>query len=261
MTREEAKALLQVWRPGGQDTGDPRLAEALKEVERDPELAEWFAGQKAFDAAMSAHVQAIPVPRDLKSLILARSPQGHVPFWRVDLVPLFQRPAVRWAMAAVFVALMVVGGWVATLGRTQFADYRREVVEGAWGANPHIDLRASDLKKIQQWAAQHGAKGQITIPSALQQDVKILGCSISKWRGHEVVRICLLEGARHQHLFVTDQIEFPDAPWEHLPDYENCGRWNTTAWSQGGRTYVLVGMKYSNFTKRFYRDGQWRMSI
>ena len=36
---------------------------------------------------------------------------------------------------------------------------------------------------------------------------------------------------------------------------------STAAWSQGDRTYLLIGMKYSKFTQRFYKDRQWLMSI
>jgi hypothetical protein len=260
MTRDEAKAVLELWRPGGQDAEDPRFREALNIVENDAELARWFAAQKALDMAMATHVQATPVPQDLKASILAQQKSARKPFWQIDLVPLLQRPVLRWALAAGFVALLVVGGWL-SLRVPHFADYRREVVEAAWDANPHVDLRVSDLAQVRQWVAQQGVKWKLTVPSALLRDTKIVGCSVVKWHDRDVVRLCLLDGPRHQHLFVTDQLDFQDPPWAALPDYENCGRWTTAAWSQGGRTYVLAGMKYSVFTKRYYRSGQWRHSI
>jgi len=45
MTRDEAKAILQVWRPVARTPGRS-LREALKTLEQDAELARWFAGQK-----------------------------------------------------------------------------------------------------------------------------------------------------------------------------------------------------------------------
>jgi hypothetical protein len=260
MTRDEAKAILQVWRPGGEDAEDPRFAEALKALEQDTELARWFAEQKGFDSAMAAQVQTIQVPRDLKASILAQKPVVRVPFWQRDLLPLFQRPAPRWALAACVAGLLVAGSWATMRSTSHFADYRREITDEAWDANPHVELRTSDLKTIKQWLAERGMRTKLVIPSALR-DMNILGCRILKWRGHQVVSLCLSDGVRHNHLFVTDQIEFANRPWEHLPDYENCGRWKTAAWSHGDRTYLLVGMKYSKFTKRFYRDRQWLMSI
>jgi len=260
MTRDEAKAILQVWRPGGEDAEDPRFAEALKAVEQDAELARWFAEQKAFDGAMAAQVQTLPVPRNLKASLLAQQPAVRVPFWQRDLLPLLQRPALRWALAASVAGLCVAGSWAAMRHPSRFADYRRDLTEEAWDANPHVELRTSDLKTITHWLAERGMRAELVIPSALR-DMNILGCRVLKWRGHSVVGLCLSDGVRHNHLFVADQIAFADRPWEHLPDYENCGRWKTTAWSQGDRTYLLVGMKYSKFTRRFYRDGQWLMSI
>jgi hypothetical protein len=260
MTREEAQAILQVWRPGGQDAADPRFREALTEVERDPELARWFAVQKAFDATMAEGVQRIPVPRSLKSSILAEAPRRKAPFWQIDLVPWLQSAGVRWAMASCFVALLAVGGW-RLMQVPQFADYRREVVEAAWESNPHVDFRTTNLAQVKQWLSERGVPWSFSVPSDLLQSAKIIGCSVAHWRGHDVVRLCLIEGSRHQHLFVADEIEFQDPPPGHLPDYENFGRWTSTAWSHGDRTYVLAGMKYSEFTKRFYRGGQWRLPL
>lgn len=260
MTREEVRTILQVWRPSGQDAADPRFREAMAEVERDPELARWFAEQKAFDAAMADHVQGIPVPRSLKESILAEAPGKKAPFWQIDLVPWLQHAGVRWAMAACFVALLAVGGW-RVMRVPQFADYRREVVEAAWDSNPHVDFRTSDLAQVKQWVFGQGVRWPLNVPSELLQSAKVVGCSVKHWRGHEIVRLCLVDGSRHEHLFVSDEIEFQDPPWEHLPDYQSFGRWTSTAWSHGDRTYVLAGIKYSEFTKRFYRDGQWRLPL
>ena len=46
MKSEEAKQLLEVFRPGGEDLGDPRFLEALKQTECDPALGRWFAEQE-----------------------------------------------------------------------------------------------------------------------------------------------------------------------------------------------------------------------
>ncbi len=260
MTRDEAKAVLQVWRPGGEDARDPRFAEALKALEQDADLALWFAEQKAFDRAMAAQVQTLPVPRDLRASLLAEKPVARLPFWRRDLLPLFQRPALRWALAAGIAGVLVAGSWATTHTSSRFTDYRHEVTDEAWDANPHVELRTSDLRAIRQWLAERGMHMDLLIPSALK-DMHIMGCRVLKWRGHPVVSLCLSDGVRHNHLLVAEQIEFADRPWADLPDYEDCGRWKTAAWSQGDRTYLLIGIKYSKFTQRFYKDRQWLMSI
>src|ERR1041385_6888235 len=72
MNEQEARLILQACRPGDLDHSDPQIAEALGEVERNPELARWFAEEQAFDRAMAAHLQAVPAPFGLKTRILAQ---------------------------------------------------------------------------------------------------------------------------------------------------------------------------------------------
>ena len=65
MNQEEAKALLLLYRPDGSDATDPRFAEALGLVERDPELREWFEAERAADIIIAAKLRAAPLPDDL----------------------------------------------------------------------------------------------------------------------------------------------------------------------------------------------------
>lgn len=53
MDNREARFVLNAYRPGGQDAGDPRFAEALEQARRDPVLERWFSESLAFDAAMA----------------------------------------------------------------------------------------------------------------------------------------------------------------------------------------------------------------
>ncbi len=68
MDNLEAKFVLNAYRPGGQDANDPRFAEALEQVRRDPVLERWFVDSIAFDMAMTEKLRAIEVPPDLREL-------------------------------------------------------------------------------------------------------------------------------------------------------------------------------------------------
>src|ERR1700761_3236826 len=110
MTRDEAKLILQSYRPGGQDAGDPQFAEALALAKTDPELAAWFAGQQRFDANVSVGLQQVRVPARLKAEILALGKSDALPepvsasaWWR----HLFSWSSpVAWAMATVVIILL-----------------------------------------------------------------------------------------------------------------------------------------------------------
>jgi hypothetical protein len=72
MNNQEAKLILQAYRPGTQDASDPAFAEALEQVWRNPELHEWFSDQCAYDARIHDKLkEAIAIPADLKVRLLA----------------------------------------------------------------------------------------------------------------------------------------------------------------------------------------------
>ena len=71
MNNQEAKFILSAYRPSGEDAARKQFAEALKQVSRDPALANWLADQRAFDQANSDALCSIPVPADLRGNILA----------------------------------------------------------------------------------------------------------------------------------------------------------------------------------------------
>ena len=68
MNTQEAKFILQAYRPGGEDAGDPQFAEALAQAKLDPELAKWFAEQLAFDAAASRALKEVKAPAALAGI-------------------------------------------------------------------------------------------------------------------------------------------------------------------------------------------------
>ena len=72
MNNQEAKLILQAYRPNGQDASDPFFAEALEQVHRDPELKKWFEEETIINSRIQARLQtAIPFPPSLKSELLA----------------------------------------------------------------------------------------------------------------------------------------------------------------------------------------------
>ncbi len=100
MNNQEAKFILSAYRPSGEDAVDPKVAEALEQVRRDPELAEWLANKRAFDVAMSDIVCSAAIPRDLRGNILAGGKISQPKLWRT-------RPVI-FALAAAIVLFAVV---------------------------------------------------------------------------------------------------------------------------------------------------------
>jgi hypothetical protein len=70
MKAEEVKFLLSVVRPDGEDMDDPHLQEALRRMEADGELKEWFALQRKWDKEFARKLQMIRPPEGLRDRIL-----------------------------------------------------------------------------------------------------------------------------------------------------------------------------------------------
>ena len=70
MDKEQARFILQSFRPDGADGNDLDFAEALALAVQDRELGEWLSTQRARDAAFSRALTAVKIPETLREDIL-----------------------------------------------------------------------------------------------------------------------------------------------------------------------------------------------
>ena len=251
MNSEEAKRLLEVFRPGGADMDDPRFTEALVQTERDPALGRWFNEQRAFDGQFAEGMKTVAVPPDLQESILASRKVVRPALWR-DW-------RARAAVAASIAILAVAGGVMAANRPVQFADFRAELIEQAWDGSAHLDFESSDARQIQKWLSSMNASAEFSLPEGLR-DTQLIGCRIVEADGLRVPMLCLVDGPKHMHLFVLEGTQLARSPSTDRPDFEKCGAWKTASWQQGNKTYVLTGMKYLTFVSKFRKGGRWTMS-
>lgn len=239
MNNEEAKLILQAYRPGGQDANDPRFREALEQAQRDPELARWFANEQALDSRISAKVKAsITPPAHLKSQLLAqRKIVRPVVWWR--------KPAWQLAAAACLTLLVTLGVlWFKPADQAQFAAYRNKMAEFAGNKLDRLDLMSRDVAEVRRWLAQKESHGDLVLPAGLDGRPS-LGCRLLDWNGHKVSLICFeLENKQVAHLLVVDSANFKNAPTES-PVFKQVGNVATASWSRGGKTYVMASKEAS----------------
>ena len=239
MNNEEAKLILQAYRPGGQDANDPRFREALEQAQRDPELARWFANEQALDSRISTKVQAaIKPPAHLKSQLLAqRKIVRPVAWWKM--------PAWQLAAAACLALLITIAAvWLKPARATGFAQYRDEMAEFAGKRLDRLDLMSRDVPEVRRWLAQKESHGDLVIPAGLDGRPS-LGCRLLDWKGHKVSLVCFeLENKQVAHLLVVDSAAFKDAPTES-PVFNQVGNVATASWSRGGKTYVVASKEAS----------------
>jgi len=239
MNNEEAKLILQAYRPGGQDANDPRFREALEQVQHDPELARWFANEQALDSRISGRFnRSIKPPAHLKSQLLAqRKIVRPVVWWR--------KPAWQLAAAACLALVVTIAAvWLKPDRATDFAQYRNNMAEFAGHKLDRLDLMSRDVEEVRRWLAQKESHGDLVLPAGLNGRPP-LGCRLLDWKGHKVSLICFeLENKQVAHLLVVDSTTFKDAPTES-PVFTQVGNVATASWSRGGKTYVVASKEAS----------------
>ena len=234
MDNEQAKFILQAYRPGGEDASDPQFAEALEHVRRDPALTRWFEEEQALDEAIANKLESAPIPPDLKGFILAaKSVVSPKAWWR--------RPAAL-AWAACLAMLLSLGGlWFKA--NTGYAAYHKDMVE-AVASLESLDLRESDVNKIKDWLSATDAPSTFAMPEGLKKYAG-LGCRVLDWRGKEVTLICFCDDSRglrdKVHLLVINARDLPGAPPGPKPRFKENGHIATASWSDEEYTYILAG--------------------
>ena len=233
MDEQQARLILKAYRPGGQDESDPHFSEALREAERNPQLAQWFADEQAFDKAIADRLEKIPAPLGLKTRILANArvrTESTRSRWLVGLATV---------AALLFLCAQIISFWRNPTPATgALRDYAREMVSFV-RIPPRLDMETNDLAKIENWVAQKKSFS-VVAPSALAS-LEPAGCRALSFRGHDVTLICFhRDRNRLAHLFVVDRAALPTLKPGQRPVFSTEGEWTTASWAQGGHVYTVA---------------------
>ncbi len=241
MTREEAKKILQLYRPGTADEAEPQMTAALDLVQRDPELNAWFQQQCAVFDAIRGKLKAIPVPQGLRRKILVERPEDiHVAPW-----------ANRWVLVSAMAALLLLTAivWTKFEQRPQytFEGYRdrmaRMVQRGYF-----MQMFGTNQADIRTFFASKGAKTDYVLPTALN-NLPGLGGVVLDWHNTKE-KVCLLclngstkPGVSNDlYLFMASRAAVPDAPAPgKQPDFKKVNNLMTMTWTVGDRVFLLAG--------------------
>ena len=245
MNNEEAKLILQAYRADGQDASDPRFREALEQVQRDPELAQWFANERALDSRIGTKFrESMPAPAGLKAQLLAQRKIVRPMIW-------WQRPAVRYAMAACFALIATIAVWFGFLhegviqarGNT-FADYRDTMADFTGNKLKRLEFRTRDVAEVQRWLAAKDSVAELTFPKGLEGKPS-LGCRVLDWNGQKVSLVCYeLSNRKKVHFLAVDSSIFENAPGGS-PEFHQADGVTTASWSRNGKTYVVASRQVS----------------
>ncbi len=234
MTKDEAKRILAAYRPGDQDRFDSHFVEALREIEHDSELAQWFAEEREFDRLVADQVSAVPVPFGLKTRILANMPRRTrtKPRWVAALA------TTAAAAATLFVLAQLMNVWRASDQHSaSLSDYEQEMMSFI-KLPPPLEMESLQMAPIKQWILERKAP-LADIPPGIAA-VETMGCRILYFRGYPVTLICFCHGQTVAHLLMVDRAALRGLKPGNPPVVTGQGDWTTATWADQKYAYMIA---------------------
>lgn len=241
MNNQEAKLILQAYRPNGQDASDPFFAEALEQVQRDPELKKWFEEETVLNSRIQTRLQgAIPVPPGLKSELLAlQKTAPPIPWWFQPM----KLAAVGLALAALGAILLLIPQRPGPL-----ASFRDAMARSSLQTQGHVEFESHNIASIQQWLQSKNMQTNFDLPATLQTGTP-QGCRVVNWNGHQATMICFMVNGQHMDLFVMDRAGLPDFSGNGAPQFADADGLMTAMWTGDGKVYLLTGQNQAVLQK------------
>jgi len=241
VSRDEAKIIFQLYRPGTADTQDPQIAEALALAENDPELARWLEEHCARQNTLREKFRKISAPAGLKEQIISEQAAFSKTKARRE-----KYVAVA-AVAAIVVSLAFLSQFWMPSGSgddSTFSIYQGRMA-GVALRGYSMDLTTNDPAQIRAYLAQQDAPSDYVLPAPLQK-MAMTGCAVEGWQNAKVSMICFHTGKplppgqqADLWLFVVDRGSVKNVPALNSPQFAKVNQLITAAWSRDGKLYLL----------------------
>src|SRR4029453_5157934 len=189
MDNREAKFILNAYRSGGQDAHDPRFAEALEQVRRDPILQRWFEQSVAFDTAMTEKLCAIPVPSELRESSLTG-----VKITRPESIRGWKNRWRKWAIAAAVALSATLGVLIWHNARpAPAAGWQLQALDAIFSSiarnESQFDVISRNPADLVKWLRENSAPTAKKLPNGLDK-LPGIGCKTFFWHGKTGGPIC-----------------------------------------------------------------------
>jgi len=240
MTRDEAKTILLLYRPGTTDAGDPDVAGALALARQDTELTRWLVEHCARQEALRAGFRKIAAPPGLKGQIISEQAAAARMAARRKTLALAVSVAVLAALA------IVAPLWFQRHAPAEdnYANLRNRMASIALRGYG-MDLATNQLTPIRAYFAQNHAPADYVLPAPLEKTA-VTGCAIENWQGTKISMICFRTGRplppgqqSDLWLFVIDRAGLKQAPPAGTREFVRISRLGMVSWTEGDRLYVL----------------------
>jgi len=232
MSNQEAKFILEAYRPNGRDAGDATFDAALAQAKTDPALGAWFARAQTHDAAIAARLGELVPPSGLREAILAGSRASRAP--KAE-----RRSPMLWLAMAAGVAILLtatVALWPnrASAATSKFAAFAmNDTLHGQHGG--HGEAMGA-LQILLSQPSTH-------LATALPVDFAALratGCRTLSFAGHDVLEVCFQRNGEWFHVYIGNSGDFPAQPAGVPAVYKQEGQLGCASWSDASHHFTVV---------------------
>lgn len=246
MTLLEAKITLLRYRAGGDDPGDPEVAQALALARQDPTLQQWLAREQECQGAIRAKMRGIRVPADLKDRILAAPKVSR---------PQFRRSNTLLATAAAFTILFAAAAlvWTSRDAGPRFAQFQSRMVSTVL-RQYRMDVASEDMAAVRDHMVKNGAPADYLLTRGLE-GVPLAGGGFLRWQNQPVSMLCFYRKQTPQdtemiYLFVLRASGLKDPP-PPTPRVGQMSGMTTVTWTAGENVYLLTGPEEPGFAEKY----------
>lgn len=237
MTRDEAKQILALYRPGVMVQPDAQTAEALELARRDPELAAWLEQQSAVFTEIRAKLKTIPVPPGLRRRIILE----HLAHARI--LPLTTRLLLAAAIAALILLTAVLWFQFQPNPQNTFDGWRNRMAKDVQRGYA-MQMTGTNQAEIREFFRSKGQPADYTLPARLDK-LPGEGGAVKRWNASYTSLLCLdgsiKPGQRNDlYLFMAKRSGVPGAPAPGKKVFRKIGGFMTVTWTQGDELYLLT---------------------
>jgi hypothetical protein len=240
MSNNEAKFLLNAYRPNGADATDPSFTSALEQAKSDPQVAAWFAQEQAHAAAIASKLREIAPPPGLRDAILAG---GHA----TERASKRGSNQWRWLAIAAGIAIIAALGatlWPRTVSATQLTAFAlNDVVHGRHGGHGP----AESALETTLGSTTTRLSGDLPVDF---EKLAATGCRTLTVSGHEVLEVCFVRQGVEFHCYIAWAADFDHAATEKGARFIQQGALAAATWTHGAFRYVVAGQAGIDDIKR-----------
>jgi hypothetical protein len=240
MDNATAKNMLSAYRSNGADSTDPVFKVALDQCANDPDLRDWFDGERDFDQRMVRSLAEIRPPANGKEEVLStaslnmRKKPLYMPRWSLWVLPL--------------AAMLVIGLFL-------FSAFRPDPV--VWEPGEfnlaslvsglhHLDFQSKSVVELKQFLEDRGAPTPDSLPELLASALGH-GCTILEdGKGNQISLMCFRMENQYVHVYVFTEktrpyLDLPEDKW-----HKEKG-WNLRRLEQNGYTLAVATSGHTSF--------------